>query len=223
MRVLDTRYRSRVLSIRPAMARYAGRGGRDTWLWSIRARRRPYTFWRWPGISLSEHRAALLPIGDSAMLRRRAESAEAALLSERDRLTAAQAAPAPPHAAGPTEVAPAGVWARLGRWRTRMGDEAARRPPFERAYGPLADHLAACAAAGERRVTLAFATIEGALLGRPLPGTARHRQRHGRWWKGWGGPTPHAWYGWQRAGWHVETIDLDAEMVTFARPGAAGR
>jgi hypothetical protein len=29
----------------------------------------------------------------------------------------------------------------------------------------------------------------------------------------------HGWYGWRRAGWTVEAVDLAAETVTFARPG----
>ena len=92
--------------------------------------------------------------------------------------------------------------------------------PIERVYAPLAEHLAARGAAGERRVTLTLAAIE-ALIGRPLPATARAARRHRSWWRGQGN-APHAWYGWQRVGWTVETVDLATETVTFARPGGAG-
>jgi hypothetical protein len=54
-----------------------------------------------------------------------------------------------------------------------MDDEGPRRHPIERVYGPLGDYLAARAAAGEAVVTLPFAAIEGAILGRPLPASAR--------------------------------------------------
>ena len=93
--------------------------------------------------------------------------------------------------------------------------------PVERIYGALADHLAARAAAGEGRVLLPFAAIEGDILARPLPRTARHPRGHRQWWRGAGGGFPHAWYGWQRAGWTVEAVDLTAETVTFRRTGAA--
>ncbi len=95
----------------------------------------------------------------------------------------------------------------------------AMRTPMERLYGPLADHLAARAEEG--RVALPFATIEGAILARPLPRTARHPRGHRQWWRGTGAGFPHAWYGWQRAGWTVEAIDRAAETVTFTRTGAA--
>jgi len=88
--------------------------------------------------------------------------------------------------------------------------------PIERVYAPLAEQLAARRAAGEWRVTLTFAAIE-ALIGRPLPATARAARRHRPWWRGQGN-APHAWYGWQRVGWWVETVDLATETVTFARP-----
>jgi len=88
--------------------------------------------------------------------------------------------------------------------------------PIERIYAPLAEHLAARAAAGEWRVTLLFAAIE-ALTGRPLPATARQPRGHRRWWRGQAN-TPHAWYGWHRVGWRAEAVDLATETVTFARP-----
>ena len=88
--------------------------------------------------------------------------------------------------------------------------------PIARICALLADHLAASGVTGERRVTLTFAAIE-ALLGRPLPATARESRRHRQWWHG-NVNSPHAWYGWQRVGWRVEAVDLAAEAVTFDRP-----
>lgn len=90
---------------------------------------------------------------------------------------------------------------------------------IERIYAPLGDHLATCGVAGERRVTLGFAALE-TVLGRPLPATARESRRHRQWWLD-GAYRPHAWYGWLRAGWRVEAVDLAAETVTFARAGGA--
>jgi hypothetical protein len=73
--------------------------------------------------------------------------------------------------------------------------------PIARVYAPLADHLAARGAVGERRVTRGY---------RP-------------WWRGQAS-APHAWYGWLHVGWGVEAVDRAAETVTFARPGGlAGR
>ena len=92
--------------------------------------------------------------------------------------------------------------------------------PIERVYAPLAEHLAARAAASEWRVTLTLAAIE-ARIGRPLPATARAARRYRPWWHGQAN-APHAWYGWQRVGWRVEVVDLATETVTFARPGGAG-
>lgn len=91
-------------------------------------------------------------------------------------------------------------------------------PPLERRYGPLGTHLAAHHAAGLARCTLSFGVIE-AVLGRPLPRTARHPRWHRQWWRAAGANYPHGWYGWQRGGWTVETVDLAAETVTFARVG----
>ena len=91
--------------------------------------------------------------------------------------------------------------------------------PIERIYAPLADHLAARGAAGERGVTLTFTAIE-ARIGRPLPATARAARRYRPWWHD-GAYRPHAWYGWLRVGWQVAAVDRAAESVTFARRGAA--
>lgn len=90
--------------------------------------------------------------------------------------------------------------------------------PLERLYGPLGAQLTTLAAGGESRIVLTFAAVE-TILGRPLPTTARHRHGYGEWWRGSGGERLHAWYGWQRAGWWVEAVDLAAETVTFARRG----
>ena len=103
-----------------------------------------------------------------------------------------------------------------------LGSEGRRRRPIDRLYGPLGDYLAARAAAGERRVALTFAAIEG-LLGRPLPASARAARNYRAWWDGKNAQYPHAWHGWQRHGWQVAAIDLAAETVTFARPGGMGR
>ena len=91
--------------------------------------------------------------------------------------------------------------------------------PIARVYAPLADHLAARGAAGEWRVTLRFAQVEG-LLGRLLPVTARAPRGYRLWWRGQA-TAPHAWYGWQRVGWTVEAVDLATEKVTFAHPRVA--
>ena len=86
---------------------------------------------------------------------------------------------------------------------------------FER----LGAHLAARAAAGEARAALAFADIE-ALVGRPLPPSARDPRRYRPWWRYTAAYGP-AWHGWVREGWHVATVDPAAETVTFARSGGA--
>ena len=52
--------------------------------------------------------------------------------------------------------------------------------PIERVYTPLAEHLAARGAAGEWRVTLTFARVE-ALIGRPLPASARAANHYRAW------------------------------------------
>ncbi len=88
--------------------------------------------------------------------------------------------------------------------------------PVERLYAPLAAYLTAQAAAGVRRVTLPFVTLE-ALLRRPLPASARAGRT---WWRA-RGHNPQAWYGWVRVGWRVAAVDLAAETATFARGAAA--
>ena len=93
-------------------------------------------------------------------------------------------------------------------------------PPLERHYGALGTHLAAQHAAGVTQRTLSFGAIE-MVLGRPLPRTARQPRGYRQWWRGYGAGFPHAWYGWQRAGWTVAAVDLAAETVTFTRTGGA--
>ena len=91
------------------------------------------------------------------------------------------------------------------------------RSPVEDQYAPLRDYLVRQAAAGQRQVVLPFAQLEVAILGRPLPRTARTRSG---WWRN-DGTTYHAWHGWRRAGWFVGAVSLATETVTFTR-GDAG-
>ncbi len=82
-------------------------------------------------------------------------------------------------------------------------------------YARLGDHLAAQPPRVDR-VTLPFAAIE-ALLGRPLPPTARDPGWRGRnWWTRPDGQH-YAWDGWVTVGWEVAAVDRAAETVTFAR------
>ena len=41
-------------------------------------------------------------------------------------------------------------------------------------------------------------------------------RKEGRWWRN-DGRSPHAWYGWLRAGWFVASVNLATETVTFTR------
>jgi hypothetical protein len=102
-----------------------------------------------------------------------------------------------------------------------MMDDARPIPPLERHYGALATYLAAQRGLGLAQCTLSFDAIE-TVVGRPLPRTARHPRRYRPWWYGYGAGFPHAWYGWQRAGWTVAAVDLAAETVMFARGNADG-
>jgi DNA-binding transcriptional regulator YiaG len=63
-------------------------------------------------------------------------------------------------------------------------------------------------------LTLTLADIE-TLLGAPLPASARSRRA---WWsnRSRGAVQANAW---MEAGYHVETIDLDQEQITFRKPG----
>src|SRR4051812_19827995 len=89
-------------------------------------------------------------------------------------------------------------------------------------HAALGGHLAERAATGERRVTLTFATLEGAILHGLLPPSARDAHRGRDWWHQ-GGKAAHAWEGWVRAGWRVEAVDLAGETVTFIRGGTGER
>ena len=101
-----------------------------------------------------------------------------------------------------------------------MMDDARPIPPLERHYGALAAYLAAQRGLGLAQCTLSFGALE-TVVGRPLPRTARRPRGYRQWWHGYGAGCPHAWYGWQRAGWTVAAVDLAAETVTFARTGGA--
>jgi hypothetical protein len=90
-----------------------------------------------------------------------------------------------------------------------------------RRYGGRAAHLAACAARGETRVTLAFGAIETP-LGRSLPASARAPRYYLAWWRADTAAYPHGRYGWQRVGRTVAAVDRAAETVTFTRPGGTG-
>ena len=78
-------------------------------------------------------------------------------------------------------------------------------------YHPLHDRLRQ---SGQDELTLTFPAIE-ALLGAQLPATARTQRA---WWsnRSQGAVQAVAWMG---AGYHVETLDLAAEQVTFRKPG----
>jgi transcriptional regulator with XRE-family HTH domain len=64
------------------------------------------------------------------------------------------------------------------------------------------------------QLTLTLAEIES-LLGVPLPASARSRRA---WWsnRSRGAVQANAW---MEAGYHVETIDLGREQITFRKPG----
>ncbi len=81
-------------------------------------------------------------------------------------------------------------------------------------YDRLADHLAAI---GESVITLTFAEVE-AIVGSPLPATARHDKY---WWVTTAltrYATPHIRAWWQ-AGYAADRPDFAAETVTFRRMG----
>lgn len=62
--------------------------------------------------------------------------------------------------------------------------------------------------------SLALSEIES-LLGRPLPPTARTRRA---WWSNRSRGAVQA-QAWMEAGYHVATIDLENEQITFRKPG----
>jgi DNA-binding XRE family transcriptional regulator len=76
-------------------------------------------------------------------------------------------------------------------------------------YHPL---YRALEAAGTGNVSLTFGEIE-ALLGRPLPPSARSRRD---WWGNRNKANQAS--AWMEAGYHVVELDLPGERVTFARP-----
>lgn len=66
----------------------------------------------------------------------------------------------------------------------------------------------------EDTVTLTFAAIE-AMVGAPLPPSARTQRA---WWSNRSRGAVQA-VAWMNAGYHVQTIDLAGEQVTFYKPG----
>lgn len=66
----------------------------------------------------------------------------------------------------------------------------------------------------EDTVTLTFAAIE-AMVGTPLPPSARTQRA---WWSNRSRGAVQA-VAWMSAGYHVQTIDLTSEQVTFYKPG----
>ena len=66
----------------------------------------------------------------------------------------------------------------------------------------------------EDTVTLSFAEIE-AMVGGPLPPSARVQRA---WWSNRSRGAVQA-VSWMNAGYHVQTIDLAGEQVTFYKPG----
>ncbi len=70
----------------------------------------------------------------------------------------------------------------------------------------------ALSASGQDRISLAFGEIE-AMLGKPLPASARARQD---WWGNRKGASQSA--AWMEAGYHVLEVALPQERVTFGKP-----
>ena len=83
---------------------------------------------------------------------------------------------------------------------------------MESAYSRLGKYLDRV---GQRQLTLTFRQLE-AVLGRPLPPTARLRPA---WWANASDARDHnhhAWYGWLSVGWEA-CPDVRRGTVTFAR------
>ena len=79
-------------------------------------------------------------------------------------------------------------------------------------YQPLADYLSASPA---DTVSLTFDRLEQEILRGGLPPSARYDRK---WWQNYAGPGGKAQtQAWQRVGWRVQAVDLDAETVTFTR------
>ena len=72
------------------------------------------------------------------------------------------------------------------------------RSPLENQYAPLGDYLIEQAAAGQRQVVLPFAQIEVAILGHPLPRSARS-------WLSW----------WQGTGRHAPRLDVRSPALAY--------
>lgn len=64
------------------------------------------------------------------------------------------------------------------------------------------------------KLSMTFGEIE-TLIGRPLPSSARARRA---WWSNRGSGAVQA-VAWTGAGYHVDELDIDAETVTFHKPG----
>jgi hypothetical protein len=90
-----------------------------------------------------------------------------------------------------------------------------REDELARKYDALQDYLAS-QAKDKRQFTMTFTQIDQ-LVGQ-LPQTARIRRT---WWANTvdDGREPKAW---QAAGWHVQSVDLEAQTVVFARDSGAG-
>lgn len=77
-------------------------------------------------------------------------------------------------------------------------------------YYPLFNHLQRC---GQLETALTFAEIE-AMLGRSLPASARDRKN---WWSNRDTPGALQSGAWVGASYHVKTVDLEKEVVTFCK------
>lgn len=78
-------------------------------------------------------------------------------------------------------------------------------------YHPLYIYLRQ---SGQEQIVLSFAEIE-AILGEQLPASARI---HRPWWSNRSRPIAQS-AAWMEAGYHVDSVDLAAQQVTFRRPG----
>ena len=79
-------------------------------------------------------------------------------------------------------------------------------------YQPLADYLSATP---PDTVSLTFERLEREILRADIPPSARCDRKC---WQNYAGPSGKAQsQAWQRVGWRVQAVDLDAETVSFAR------
>jgi hypothetical protein len=81
-------------------------------------------------------------------------------------------------------------------------------------YAPLERHLQNAAAHGNSTVSLTFSEIDQLVNGLP-PSATRYRT----WW---GNSSQSQSLAWRAAGWHVDSVDLDARRVTFATGRVGG-